>query len=117
MDAEKTMQFLLEQQARFDARQAELQARQAEFDACQTQLQAQFAAHQARFDEDMSRVNAVLLNLATSQERTNEILATLAERHVELERSHTELTEAQKVTEQNLNALIVTVERHIADHK
>ena len=32
MDIEKTMQFLLEQQARFDARQAEFVERQAQFE-------------------------------------------------------------------------------------
>lgn len=98
MDVEKTMQFLLEQQARFDARQAQ-------------------------FEERMARIEAVLLDVANAQERTNEILATLTERHVELAeshmelaQSHKELSEAQKVTEQNLNALISTVERHIATH-
>ena len=105
MDVEKTMQFLLAQQARFDARQAQS-------------------------DERMTRIESVLLDLATAQERTNAILATLTERHVELaqshkelfqahkatEQSHRELSAAQKVTEQSLNALIVTLERHIATH-
>ena len=98
MDVEKTMQFLLEQQARFDARQAE------------------FDARQLRFDEDMLRINDVLLRVATSQERTNEILAVLTERHIDLATSHQELTEAQKATEENLNALISTVERHVTSH-
>jgi chromosome segregation ATPase len=103
MDVEKTMQFLVEQQARFDARQAELQA---------------------QFEERMTRIESVLLDVATAQERTNAILATLTEQHVELAQSHKELaqshkklSEAQQVTGQNLNALIATLERHIANHK
>ena len=96
MDVEKTMQFLVEQQARFDARQAELQA---------------------QFEERMTRIESVLLDVALAQERTNAILATLTEQHVELAQSHKKLAEAQQVTEQNLNALIITLERHIANHK
>ena len=95
MDIEKTMQFLLEQQARFDAYQAEFAANQA--------------AHQARFEKDMIQINEILVRVTTAQERTSEILATLTERHLELAKSHQE-------TEQNLNALIATVERHIASH-
>ena len=98
MDVEKTMQFLLEQQARFDARQAQS-------------------------EERMTRIESVLFDVATAQTRTNAILTTLTERHVELAESHMALaeshmalTEAQKVTQQNLNALIATLERHIANH-
>ena len=91
MDVEKTMQFLLEQQARFDARQAQS-------------------------EERMTRIENVLLDVATAQAGTNEILATLTERHVELAQSHKELSDAQQVTEQSLNALIATLERHIANH-
>ena len=119
MDFEKTMQFLLEQQARFDARQAEFDNRQIEFVARQAELlasQAQFVERQGQFEERMTRIESVLLDVATAQGRTNEILATLTERHVELAQSHKELSDAQQVTEQNLNALIATLERHIANH-
>ena len=149
MDIEKTMQFLLEQQARFDARQAEMQANQAGFDARQAELQAQFAErqtqfekHQAQFEEYQARFEKhqadsaeritqrenILLDVAAAQERTNAILETLTERHVELEQSHKKLSEAQQVTQKNLNALsgettqklnalIDTLERHIANHQ
>ena len=80
MDVEKTMQFLLEQQARFDARQAQS-------------------------EERMTRIESVLFDVATAQTRTNAILTTLIERHVDLEDSHKALSEAQRVTEQSLNAL------------
>jgi two-component sensor histidine kinase len=112
MDVEKTIQFLLEQQARFDARQAQFDERQAKF----LTSHAEFLTRQTRFEEDIVQINGVLLRVATAQERTNEILATLTERHVELAQSHKELSEAQTTTEQNLNALISSVERHIANH-
>jgi chromosome segregation ATPase len=119
MDIEKTMQFLLEQQARFDARQAQFDERQAEF-----------VERQVQFEERMAEIQNLLQDIATSQINTSAILATLVEQHVELERSHialfeahreTEqslkvLSESQNVTEQNLSALIITVERHIASH-
>jgi hypothetical protein len=96
VDIERTMQFILEQQA---------------------QLSAQFSASQARFDNDIVQINAVLLDVATTQERTNAILATLAERQILLEQAMVQLVERQKTTEQTLNALMATVERHIANHK
>lgn len=103
MDVEKTMQFLLEQQARFDARQAQ-------------------------FEQRMADIQNILQDVATSQINTNAILETFVEQHVELERSHIALAKAhreteqsiralsdvQKVTEQSLSALMFTVDRHIA---
>ena len=64
----------------------------------------------------MTRVEGVLLDLANAQTGTNAMLATLAERHVELAQRHKALYEAQRVTEHNVNALISAVERHIASH-
>lgn len=98
MDVEKTMQFLLEQQARFDARQAEIVARQAEF-------AAEFAEQQGQSHERMTRVESVMLDVATAHKRTNAILATLTERHVELAQSHKELSAAQKSAEQRLETV------------
>jgi len=84
MDVEGTIQFLLAQQSRF-------------------------AEQQTQLVTDLAELRAVVLDLANAQSRKNEILATLAERHLDLAEQH-------KVTEQNLNALISTVERHIAGH-
>lgn len=99
MDVEKAIQFLLEQHARLDA-----------------EFNAKLDTHKARFDEEMFRINSMLLQVANTQERTNAILATLAEKHVDLAESHKELAEAQKITERTLNKLAATVERHIANH-
>ncbi|HXU37779.1 MAG TPA: hypothetical protein VN937_15560 [Blastocatellia bacterium] len=108
MDIEKTMQFLLEQQARFDARQAE------------------FVEHQAQFEKRMADIQNILQDVATSQINTNAILAEAVEQHVALERSHASLrrdtelslkalSDAQNVTELRLNSLIAVVERHISN--
>jgi DNA-binding transcriptional regulator YbjK len=126
MDFEKTMQFLLEQQARFDARQAQFDERQAQFD----ERQAQFEQRMAEIQNRMAEIQNILQDVTTAQLNTNAILATLAEQHVELEQSHVAQSEAQRVTaqslqalsnaqnvtEHNLSALIFTVDRHIAGH-
>src|ERR1700680_1200290 len=98
MDVEKTMQFLLEQQARFDARHAQFDERQAQFD----ERQAQFEQRMAEIQNRMAEIQNMLQDVATSQLNTNAILATLAEQHVELERSHIAQSEAQRVTAQSL---------------
>jgi hypothetical protein len=95
MDIERTMQFILEQQAQF---------------ASDIQILKEAAkAQEEQFGREIVRINSVLLEVAGSQERTSEILAVLAEKHVEL-------ANAQKVTEEKLHVLIDTVERHISNH-
>jgi hypothetical protein len=65
MDVEKTIQFLLDQQARSDARQARLE-----------EWQTRFARE---FADDMSKINGVLVELAATQEKTSHIVAKLWE--------------------------------------
>jgi len=107
VDIERTMQFILEQQAQFSA----------QFSNYQAQISGQFSAYQAQFSNDIVQINAVLLDLATTQERTNAILATLAERQIATEEAMGRLADRQNTTEQTLNTLLTTVERHIANHK
>lgn len=102
MDAERTMQFILEQQAQFTSDMQELRQEL-----------------RARYNE----VLGLVTNLAIAQERTNEIVETIAERHVELAalhaqlaQRHDQLADQQKTVEQQLTILINTVERHISDH-
>lgn len=92
MDVEGTIEFLIAQQARFAEQQIQLVTDLTELRVA------------------VSELHAVVLDLANTQTRTNEILATLAERHMDLAQQH-------KITEQNLNALISTVDRHIAGHE
>jgi hypothetical protein len=98
MDIERTIEFLLEQQARFADQQAPFAS---DMQVIKEVIKAQ--------EEQLGTLGTALRDLASAQVRTNEIVETLAERHVELAEQH-------KITEQNLNSLIATVERHIAGH-
>ena len=82
MDIEATMQLILEQQAQFAA-------------------DIQMIKEVIR--DGFQQINAVVLDLAASNERTNEIVAVLAERQVR--------------TEESLQTLADTLQRHLADHK
>jgi hypothetical protein len=77
VDIERTIEFLLDQVSHHEARLAKI-------------------------EESFLQLNAIVLDVASSEERTNEIVAVLAERQVQ--------------TEQMLQSLIQTVERHIATH-
>src|SRR5262249_36364439 len=105
MDIERTMEFLLAQQARFAEQQerfAEQQAQLAERHAQLDERQREHEQRQAKFEEDLLRAGALLVDVANAQEQTNEILVTLAQRQVQ--------------TEENLHILMATVERHISNH-
>jgi chromosome segregation ATPase len=107
VDIERTMEFILEQQARL----AEQQARFAEqMAAQQANFEERLIAQEERFNRELAGVTAVLLDVAAAQERTNEIVATLAERQIETE-------QVVKALGERLDALMIVVERHIADHK
>ena len=95
MDVEGTMQFILEQQAQF---------------AADIQVMKEVSkAQQERFERDINQIRTVLLDVATSQQRTNEILAVLAERNVDLGQRVADLSD-------RLVNLAVLMERHIASH-
>jgi hypothetical protein len=98
MDVERTVEFLLEQQARFAAQQDQLSAQQDKL----TQRQAEHEQRQTKFEQDLLQISTVLLDVATAQERTNEIVAVLTERVIE--------------TQDSVKALTAMMERHIAGH-
>ncbi len=123
MDVEGTMQFILEQQAQFAS---DIQMIKETARAQQEQFGSEIgriSSALAGINGAIARTNEVVLDVATAQERANEILATLAERHIELADSHHLLADAHKLladahmqTEERLRVLIDTVERHIANH-
>ena len=59
MDVEKTVEFLLEQASHHDARLCKI-------------------------EQDILQLNSIIISVATSQERTNEIVAVLAQRVVDI---------------------------------
>ena len=113
MDVERTMEFILEQQAQFanqfakiDAALLELSQRQKATEEALSNLaqhQSSLAQHQSSLAQHQLTMQQAVLDIASAQERTTEILATLAERQI--------------TTEETLNELLLTVERHIATHK
>jgi hypothetical protein len=156
MDIEGTMQFILDQQARFSSDVARIVAilgnqaerlskleeisqrsdeRQFTFEKTmerlaerQSDTEQTILERQRKTEQTILEVGQTLLDVANAQERTNRILATLAERQVETEKVSEEarrateeamrgLVERQKITEENLNVLLLTVERHISKHK
>jgi len=118
---ETTVERLAERQITFETTMERLAERQSETE--QTILE-----RQRKTEQTILEVGQTLLDVANAQERTNRILATLAERQVETEKVSEEarrateeamrgLVERQKITEENLNVLLLTVERHISNHK
>jgi hypothetical protein len=77
---------------------------------------AHLAERQSKSEQIIQEVRQSMLDVANAQERTNEILAALAERQVATEEAMRRLAERQATTEENLNVLLLTVERHIANH-
>ena len=119
MDIEGTMQFILDQQAKFSSDIARIESVLQRT----TEILANLAERQNESEQIIQEVRQTMLDVANAQERTNEILATLAARQVATEQAilATEeairrLAERQATTEENLNVLLLTVERHIANH-
>jgi predicted metal-dependent enzyme (double-stranded beta helix superfamily) len=112
MDVERTMEFILEQQAQFAT----------EFEQVNAALMRSTERHDAieelvsRMAQNQLSIQQAVVDIATAQERTNEILATLAERHIETEQAIRELARSQENTQETVNVLLKTVERHISNH-
>jgi phage antirepressor YoqD-like protein len=99
MDIEKAIQFLLEQQAKHESRQHEFDANISKLNEGLLQVH-----------EMLLQTNAHLVQVAATQERTGEILATLAERQIETENALAALAAETKT-------LTSVLERHLADHE
>ena len=91
MDIESTIQFLLDQQAKHEARQQV------------------FELDVAKINEMLLQTNANLVHVTASQERASEILATLAERQIKTEDALSDLAG-------RVQTLMSVVESHLANH-
>lgn len=96
MDAEKSIEFLLNQQSATSAR---VERRSANVD----QLTTTVRLFVEKTDEQMDRLTNVVRNLA---ERTAQGFAQTAEGFARMQDAHARLEDAQRQTESNLNALI-----------
>ena len=112
MDIEGTMRFILEQQAQFSSGVGRINSVLQRT----SEMLAHLAERQNKSEQIIQEVRQAMLDVANAQERTNEILAALAERQVATEEAIRRLAERQATTEENLNVLLLTVERHIANH-
>lgn len=113
MDVERTIEFLLSQQVRFDERQAQFDERQAQFD----ERQAQFEERQARLEEAQLRTETQLDRLAAQQEQTSKEVQSIAGavhvliRYVDEDRTAMrELREDVTQVTENVNALVKVVD-------
>jgi chromosome segregation ATPase len=91
MDIERTIEFILAQQAQFTTNITQLKDGLSEL------------------RDHVSQLTGLVGNLALLQQNSDEIVANLARRVVDL-------TEAQAKTDERLNALIAIVERHVSNH-
>ena len=66
MDVERTIEFILQRQAQFAS---DIQV-----------IKEVIKAQQEQFGSDLNQITAVMLDVATSQQRTNEVVAVLAQR-------------------------------------
>lgn len=97
-DIESTIQFWLEQQARHEARQQEFEANISQINAALLQV-----------NEMVLQTNANLIHVTAAQERTSEILATLAERQIKTEEALSDLAG-------QVQTLMAVVERNLTNH-
>ena len=80
MDVERTIEFILEHQARFSAGMDEIRQEQARFSAGMNDLRqmvGQLAAHQIELVHHIGRIDNAVLTLADSQRHTDERLNAL----------------------------------------
>lgn len=106
MDVEKTMEFILQQQAKTDAQLAMLGERQAKAE----ERQAKAEERQAKADKQI----AAILKLIQTGMR---MIVKQGENINQLRESHKELAQAQKVTEVELQGLIDALRRGGNGHR
>jgi len=103
MDVEKTMEFILQQQAKTDAQIAIVAERQAKAEDRQAKADKQIAA--------------ILKLIQTGMRMIVKQGESIKQLRVELSQSHKELADAQKVTEVKLQGLIDALRRGGNGHR
>ncbi|MBZ5723735.1 MAG: hypothetical protein LAP87_01955 [Acidobacteriia bacterium] len=104
MDVERTMQFILEMQARHETAHAEYEAAHARNEAAHAKYEAAFAENEARSARMDRRIDRLArLGMRALEEQGNRINILIASQ-AELQQSLRELSEAQKVTETKMQA-------------
>jgi hypothetical protein len=104
-EIERTVQFLLQQQAQFAADMAKWEAQSAEVDARLTDKTERLA-------DGLIGLTGIVGHLAAAQQRTDE---QLSERFSRTDERFNELGDYIKTVESHLNVLIDTFEQHLRE--
>ena len=108
-DLEKTMRFIVDQQAQFTVDIQKLRETQAEF-------AKEFGADLRQVREVLSTHSGAIVTVVNMIGRLGEAQATAEGRLTTLETKMAELATAGKETENRLSAFIVFVEKYISSH-
>jgi hypothetical protein len=109
-DQEKTIQFLLEQQAKFFAGLEELKENQRSIQEQQRQFQIQMQQEHLKFQEEHSNMRQLHMGLQSQVNSLGLAMLGLTDHLKDVTVKLASLAEAQLHTEERLNALIVVVD-------
>src|SRR5437879_8824701 len=104
MDIEKTIEFILAQQASAEERHAKADEQLAAMRAQMAAMREQMAADEAKANQELAAIRTILAETAQIQRAQ-------ARTPVTLENGMTRLTAAQEITEQKLQSFIDSLRR------
>ena len=104
MDIEKTIEFILAQQASAEERHAKADEQLAAMRAQMAAMREQMAADEAKANQELAAIRTILAETAQIQRAQARTLVTL-------ENGMTRLTAAQEITEQKLQSFIDSLRR------
>jgi hypothetical protein len=99
-EMERTMQFILEQQAQFASSQQQMSERVSRN---QQEMSEQVSRNQQEINERVSRLETNMAEMARTQAHMNEVAAVMLDTHTR--------------TEERLDAFIVVLERYISEDR
>lgn len=100
-EMQKTMQFILEQQAQFTANQQQTDERVARLEANMAELTHDMGERVSRLETNMADMSSAMSEMARTQTHMNEVVAVMVETH--------------RRTEEKLDAFIGVLERYISE--
>lgn len=112
---QKQMEFLLNQQAKFDANIGRLDEKNAQIQEKHAQLQNIVERLATVTLEGFEALESKMASLIDAQIKTEEKISTLTQRMTEMTERMAALAEAQAHTDDRLNTLINVVERQISE--
>jgi hypothetical protein len=114
---ERKMEFIVEQQAKFDANFEKQQRQSAEDWAKQRERNAEVDRHIVQLVASLSILRDAIIGLTHHVERHQDHLERHSQEMAEIRRANAERVELGKEMDARLNALMLVVERHISGHQ